>query len=139
MKKANKLPDDDMRTHYDFTNAVRNPYATLIKQNSRAIALDDDIAQIFTSSEQIEKALGYLLEFAQTHTPTDLIRRANLREPKPSYQTTNQTDLATTSSDMVLSVMVSPDILEVFPTAHAINEALRTLIYLAAYVGKLAT
>ena len=139
MKRINKPQDDDeMRLEYDFTTAVRNPYVTSIEPGSRAIALDDDISKIFTSPKQIEQALRYLLEFARTHAPTALLGQTGLSEAKPVYRMTDRPKSLEVTADMVLSVMVSPQILEVFPTRQAVNEALRTLIYLSTYSQKAA-
>lgn len=139
MKRANKGSADDLKPQYDFSHAVRNPYAKTIKPNSRTIVLEADVAHVFTTSAQIESALGYLRDYARAHAPSELIGRTAVGESGELYGTPTknpQVDLAAAKSGDVLAVMVSPDILEIFPTAHAINEALRTMIYLSVHARK---
>ena len=139
MKRVNKLPDidDEMRPHYDFSNAARNPYAALIEPSSRAIPLDDDIAKVFVSSHQIDKSLRYLLEFACAHKKFELIGKMSLHEPLQTYASEDAQTQTDRQGD-VYAMMIAPDILAVFPTAEAINAALRTLIYLTAHSEKVA-
>ena len=55
--------DDDLLPEYDFdySKAKPNPYATRAARQ-RAIILEADLAKVFQTSEQVNKALRALLE-----------------------------------------------------------------------------
>ena len=53
--------EDDLLPEYDFSKAKPNPYAARALQR-KAIILEKDIAEVFTTSEQVNKALRAILE-----------------------------------------------------------------------------
>ena len=53
--------EDDLLPEYDFSKAKPNPYAERALRR-KAIILEKDIAEIFTTSEQVNKALRALIE-----------------------------------------------------------------------------
>ena len=53
--------EDDLLPEYDFSNAKPNPYAACAMRQ-RAIILEKDLAEVFTTSEQVNKALRAILE-----------------------------------------------------------------------------
>ena len=53
--------EDDLLPEYDFSNAKPNPYAARAMRQ-KAIFLEKDIAEVFTTSEQVNKALRALIE-----------------------------------------------------------------------------
>ena len=53
--------EDDLLPEYDFSNAKPNPYAARATRR-RAIVLEKDLAEVFTTSEQVNKALRAILE-----------------------------------------------------------------------------
>lgn len=58
--------EDDLLPEYDFDSSKvkHNPYAAQAarRQSGRPIILEADIAEVFTTSEQVNKALRALLE-----------------------------------------------------------------------------
>ena len=55
--------EDDLRPEYqfDYSKAKPNPYAARALRR-KAIILETDIAEVFTTSEQVNKALRAILE-----------------------------------------------------------------------------
>ena len=53
--------EDDLLPEYDFSKAKPNPYAARALRR-KAIILEKDIAEVFTTSEQVNKALRAILE-----------------------------------------------------------------------------
>ncbi len=53
--------EDDLLPEYDFSKAKHNPYAERALRR-KAIILEKDIAEVFTTSEQVNKALRAILE-----------------------------------------------------------------------------
>jgi hypothetical protein len=49
--------DDEMLDEYDFSNGVRGKYVNRFKKGSNIIILDPDVAEIFSDSESVNKAL----------------------------------------------------------------------------------
>ena len=64
--------DDDLLPEYDFSSMKEkfNPYATRAARQ-RAIILEADIAKVFQTSEQVNKALRALLEAVPPHHVQD--------------------------------------------------------------------
>ena len=50
---------DDLRPEYDFdyAKAKPNPYAARLKERAVAIVLDPDVAEVFPTSESVNKLL----------------------------------------------------------------------------------
>ena len=53
--------EDDLLPEYDFSKAKPNPYAARALRR-KAIILEKDIAEVFTPSENVNKALRAILE-----------------------------------------------------------------------------
>ncbi len=64
MKKGTKRVSerDTMRTEYDFRGGVRGKYAARYRRGTNIIVLDPDVAEVFGTSESVNRALRALLE-----------------------------------------------------------------------------
>ncbi len=51
---------DEIRPEYDWTNAVRNPYASRYAAGSNIVVLEPDVAAIFPNSASVNEALRSL-------------------------------------------------------------------------------
>lgn len=66
-------PNEDMEDdllpeyHFDYGKAKPNPYADRTMRR-KAIILEKDIAEVFTNSEQVNKALRAILEAVPTRS-----------------------------------------------------------------------
>ena len=58
---STKNEDPEMLDEYDFSNGVRGKYAERLKNNRNVILLEPDVAEVFTDSESVNKALRGLL------------------------------------------------------------------------------
>ena len=56
--------DDDMLDEYDFSGGVRGKYVERLR-HSHIVLLEPDVAEIFTDSELVNKALRGLLPVIQ--------------------------------------------------------------------------
>jgi hypothetical protein len=66
MKKArSKVELDTMRPEYDFSAGVRGKYADLFAKGTNVVVLEPDIAEVFTDSESVNKALRTLVDIAR--------------------------------------------------------------------------
>lgn len=73
---AKTKPDDDMRSHYDFSAGVRGKYATRYAEASNVIVLAPDVAEIFPDSIAVNEALRTLVRMsAKTMRSTPLTRK----------------------------------------------------------------
>lgn len=62
MKKTSKPASRrGMRPEYDFTGGVRGKYAARFRAGTNIIVLDPDVAAVFESPEQVNRALRALL------------------------------------------------------------------------------
>ena len=52
--------DDDMRPEYDWSKAVRNPYAARYAAGSNVVVLEPDVAAIFPNATSVNEALRSL-------------------------------------------------------------------------------
>ena len=72
---TNENREDDLLPEYDFdgSEAKYNPYAAQAarRQSVRSIILEADIAEVFTTSEQVNKALRALIEAVPTRPSQD--------------------------------------------------------------------
>jgi Trm5-related predicted tRNA methylase len=57
--KRNDEPDD-MLPEYDFRGGVRGKYAERFTRGSNVVVLDPDVAEVFTSSADVNAALRAL-------------------------------------------------------------------------------
>lgn len=61
MKKEPSDPDDLLPEYdFDYTKAKPNRFAA--SQRARTVVLDEDIAEVFTTAESVNRALRALLE-----------------------------------------------------------------------------
>ena len=61
MSKAEQ-PNDDPRPEYDFSGGTRGKYAKRFAEGSNVVVLDADVAEVFTNSDAVNKALRSLAE-----------------------------------------------------------------------------
>ncbi len=71
MSPNNPAGNDDMRPEYDFSGGVRGRHHEQYKAGTNVVLLDDDVAQVFTNSESVNRALRLLLELAKRQVPPD--------------------------------------------------------------------
>jgi hypothetical protein len=55
----------EMLEEYDFNNGVRGKYATRFARGSQVVVLDPDVAQVFSDSESVNRALRALVIIIQ--------------------------------------------------------------------------
>ena len=74
MKKASKrvAERDTMRAEYDFSGGVRAKYAARDREGTNIVVLDPDVAEVFRTSEAVNRTLRALLEI---RPPTTRHRR----------------------------------------------------------------
>ncbi len=63
--KRRKPAGDEMRTEYDFSQAVRGKYYYRVMASTNVVVLDPDVAASFMSSQAVNEALRNLLRVAQ--------------------------------------------------------------------------
>jgi len=51
----------EMRSQYDFTNAIRGKYAAGYAQGTNLVALSDEVARVFPDSHAVNEALRTLI------------------------------------------------------------------------------
>ena len=51
---------DDMQPEYDWSRAVRNPYASRVTAASNIVVLEPDVAAVFPNSASVNEALRSL-------------------------------------------------------------------------------
>ena len=59
--------DPDMLDEYDFSGGVRGKYAARYQEGTNIVRLDDDVAAMFPSSEEVNEALRTLGKLIQHH------------------------------------------------------------------------
>jgi hypothetical protein len=64
-QESNKQRDSEMLEEYDFSGGVRGKYAGRFAKGSNVVVLDPDVAQVFTDSESVNKALRALAGIIQ--------------------------------------------------------------------------
>jgi hypothetical protein len=73
MKKTSADLDDDLRPHYDFdyqkTKPNRFASMELIFKGRRSVFLDEDVADVFDSSEAVNTVLRSAIKAMRTATP----------------------------------------------------------------------
>jgi hypothetical protein len=57
--------EPEMLEEYDFSNGVRGKYAARFARGSQVVVLDPDVAQVFSDSESVNRALRALVEIIQ--------------------------------------------------------------------------
>jgi len=60
-RRPRRAPDaDEMRPEYDFSKAVRNPYAARYAAGSNIVVLEPDVAAVFPNAASVNEALRSL-------------------------------------------------------------------------------
>jgi len=59
-----------MRAEYDVSGGVRGKYAKRYAEGTNVVLLDSDVAEVFGSSEAVNRALRSLVELARKHVAT---------------------------------------------------------------------
>lgn len=62
MSKVIKKGGEDMLDEYDFSKGVRGKYTKRYKEGSNIVILDPDVAEVFSDSDSVNKALRSLAE-----------------------------------------------------------------------------
>ena len=65
----NQNATDDMRTEYDFSDAVQGKHHKAYQEGTNVILLEPDIARVFRDSASVNRALRLLIEIAHNQTP----------------------------------------------------------------------
>ena len=65
MKKRNQEPDPEMREEYDFRGGVRGKYADRVAEGSNVVILDPDVAETFSDSASVNRALRRIARSAK--------------------------------------------------------------------------
>jgi hypothetical protein len=68
MSSASDPEDLDMRAEYDFSGGVRGKHYEAYRGGTNVVLLDPDVAEVFTDSEAVNRALRLLLELAKAQT-----------------------------------------------------------------------
>ena len=63
--KSKKVASDDMRSEYDFSNAVRGKYYNHVIKDSNVVVLEPDVAAMFGTSKAVNEALRNLVHIAR--------------------------------------------------------------------------
>ena len=58
-------PDDDLLDNYDFSNGIRGKYVERFREGSNVVVLSPDVAEVFTDSESVNKALRTLIKITR--------------------------------------------------------------------------
>lgn len=69
MKKTRSADDaDDMRPeyHFDYSKARPNRFVDQVKSGARAVLLDPDVAEVFTTPEAVNTVLRALIQTMPT-------------------------------------------------------------------------
>ena len=66
MKKTGnrRTERDTMRAEYDFSGGVRGKYVQRYREGTNIVVLDPDVAEAFTTSEAVNRALRAILDVA---------------------------------------------------------------------------
>ena len=66
-KKQTLIPetDDDLLDNYDFSNGIRGKYVERFREGSNVVVLSPDVAEVFTDSESVNKALRTLIKITR--------------------------------------------------------------------------
>jgi hypothetical protein len=65
MNQESNERESEMLEEYDFSNGVRGKYAARFARRSHVVVLDPDVAQVFTDSESVNRALRALVGIIQ--------------------------------------------------------------------------
>lgn len=65
MKKVPAKPEDNIQAEYDFSHGKRGKYTQRYTSGSNVVVLSPDVAEVFTDSESVNRALRLLIKTAQ--------------------------------------------------------------------------
>ena len=66
----NQNVGDEMRSEYDFSEAVQGKHHRAYKEGTNVVLLEPDIARVFRDSASVNRALRLLMELARDQTPS---------------------------------------------------------------------
>ncbi|MDD5319269.1 MAG: hypothetical protein PHD43_01390 [Methylococcales bacterium] len=69
--------DPDMLDDYDFSGGIRGKYAKQYSEGTNLVRLDEDVAVIFPTSEEVNTALRSLGEIIRHHENISLSKRSS--------------------------------------------------------------
>jgi hypothetical protein len=69
--------DPDMLDDYDFSGGIRGKYAKQYSEGTNLVRLDEDVAAIFPTPEEVNAALRSLGEIIRQHENTSLTKRSS--------------------------------------------------------------
>jgi hypothetical protein len=64
-QESNNEHEPEMLEEYDFSDGVRGKYADHFARGSHVVVLDPDVAQVFSDSESVNRALRALASIIQ--------------------------------------------------------------------------
>jgi hypothetical protein len=64
-QESNDEREPEMLEEYDFGGGVRGKYADRFPRGSHVVVLDPDVAQVFSDSESVNRALRALVAIIQ--------------------------------------------------------------------------
>ncbi len=67
MKRAKTEPEDEMLGEYDFRRGVRGKYCERFAAGSNVVVLSPDVAEVFTDSDSVNRALRVLIQAAREY------------------------------------------------------------------------
>ncbi len=69
--------DPDMLDNYDFSGGIRGKYAKRYGEGTNLVRLDEDVAAMFSTSEEVNSALRSLGEIIRHHENIGLTKDSN--------------------------------------------------------------
>jgi hypothetical protein len=67
-QESNNEREPEMLEEYDFSGGVRGKYTTRFARGSQVVVLDPDVAEVFSDSESVNRALRALVGIIQDQT-----------------------------------------------------------------------
>lgn len=64
-QESNDEREPEMLEEYDFSGGVRGKYAARFARGSHVVVIDPDVAQVFSDSESVNRALRALVGIIQ--------------------------------------------------------------------------
>ena len=62
---------DEMRSEYDFSEAVQGKHHRAYKEGTNIVLLEPDIARVFRDAAAVNRALRLLMEIARNQAPNN--------------------------------------------------------------------
>lgn len=116
MKKDKTTTHDELRPEYDLRKLRVRKFGPARKQFGNFVKLEPDVAAVFPDDVTVNKALRCLIQDSKENKNTH------------SYRLPMKT-LDSVSKHLDNSIVkLEPDVVEAFPDATSVNEALRFLI-----------